>query len=71
MSYLISIKKSALKALSKIDVVQRQQLVDAIEKSKAIPYEAVLFALGIRYVGETVAKKLAKAFPTIEKRMNK
>ena len=37
MSYLISIKKSALKALSKIDIAQRQQLVDAIEKLKTNP----------------------------------
>ena len=37
MSYLISIKKSALKALSKIELAQRQQLVDAIEKLKTNP----------------------------------
>ena len=37
MSYSISIKKSALKALSKIDIAQRQQLVDAIEKLKTNP----------------------------------
>ena len=40
-----------------------------LEKSKEVPYERVLFGIGIRYVGETVAKKLAKAFPTIEKLM--
>ena len=37
MSYSISIKKSALKALSKIESAQRQQLVDAIEKLKTNP----------------------------------
>ncbi|WP_298393205.1 NAD-dependent DNA ligase LigA [Flavobacterium sp.] len=43
-----------------------ENLVNGIEKSKAIPFERVLFALGIRYVGETVAKKLAKHYKTIE-----
>ena len=40
--------------------------VQSILKSKEIPFESVLFALGIRYVGETVAKKLAKHFKTID-----
>jgi DNA ligase (NAD+) len=42
-------------------------LLESIEKSKtSIPYEKVLFALGIRFVGETVAQKLAQAFPNID-----
>lgn len=41
-------------------------LLESIEKSKSVPYERVLFALGIRFVGETVARKLAQAFPTID-----
>jgi DNA ligase (NAD+) len=41
-------------------------LIAAIEASKKIPFERVLFALGIRYVGETVAKKLARALGSIE-----
>jgi DNA ligase (NAD+) len=36
-----------------------------VSKSKEIPFESVLFALGIRFVGETVAKKLAKHYKTI------
>ena len=44
-----------------------ENLVNGIETSKQIPFERVLFALGIRYVGETVAKKLAKHFKSIEK----
>jgi len=36
------------------------------EKSKGVPFERVVFALGIRFVGETIAKKLAYAFKTIE-----
>ena len=41
-------------------------IISGIENSKAIPFERVLFALGIRYVGETVAKKLAAHFRNIE-----
>jgi DNA ligase (NAD+) len=43
-----------------------QNMVAGIEKSKEIPFEKVLFALGIRFVGETVAKKLAKHFKSID-----
>ncbi|MDJ0644445.1 MAG: NAD-dependent DNA ligase LigA [Flavobacteriaceae bacterium] len=42
-----------------------QNLVAGIEASKKIPFEKVLFALGIRYVGETVAKKLARHFKSM------
>jgi len=42
-------------------------IISGLEVSKTIPFERVLFALGIRFVGETVAKKLAKYFKTIEK----
>lgn len=41
-------------------------LVDGVKASTAIPFERVLFGLGIRYVGETVAKKLAKHYKTID-----
>ena len=43
-----------------------ENLVKGVEKSKTIPFENVLFALGIRFVGETVAKKLAKHYATID-----
>jgi len=43
-----------------------QNMVKGIQKSKEIPFEKVLFALGIRFVGETVAKKLAKHFKSID-----
>lgn len=42
-------------------------ILSSIENSKTIPFERVLFGLGIRHVGETVAKKLAKALTSIEK----
>lgn len=41
-------------------------LLKGLEESKKVPFEKVLFALGIRYVGETVAKKLAKHFKSID-----
>ncbi|MGB2300627.1 MAG: NAD-dependent DNA ligase LigA, partial [Flavobacteriaceae bacterium] len=41
-------------------------LVKGVQASKDVPFERVLFGLGIRYVGETVAKKLAKHYKSIE-----
>jgi len=43
-----------------------EKILAGIEDSKNVPFERVLFAIGIRYVGETVAKKLAKHFKSIE-----
>ncbi|MGZ9676085.1 NAD-dependent DNA ligase LigA [Flavobacterium sp. GNP001] len=43
-----------------------ENLVNGVEKSKSIPFERVLYALGIRFVGETVAKKLAKHYKSID-----
>lgn len=45
------------------------RLIRGIEASKEIPFERVLYGLGIRYVGETVAKKLARHFQTIDNLM--
>ncbi|MEM6268503.1 MAG: NAD-dependent DNA ligase LigA [Bacteroidota bacterium] len=46
-----------------------RNLVESIAASTEVPYPKVLFALGIRYVGETVAKKLAKQFQSIDELM--
>jgi DNA ligase (NAD+) len=43
-----------------------ENLVNGVENSKNIPFEHVLYALGIRFVGETVAKKLAKHYKNID-----
>lgn len=43
-----------------------KNLISSIHDSNQVPYTRVLFALGIRFVGETVAKKLAHAFPNID-----
>jgi len=47
-----------------------ENLVNGVQKSKEIPFERVLYAIGIRYVGETVAKKLAKHYKTIDALQN-
>lgn len=47
-----------------------KNIIESIEKSKEIPFERVLFGLGIRYVGKTVAEKLAQHFVTIERLIN-
>jgi DNA ligase (NAD+) len=46
------------------------QVIEGIAASKAIPFEQVLFALGIRHVGETVAKKIARAVGSIDRLMS-
>ncbi|MDR1809945.1 MAG: NAD-dependent DNA ligase LigA [Prevotella sp.] len=43
-----------------------KNLVESIRASVIVPYDRVLYALGIRYVGETVAKRLAAAFPDLD-----
>lgn len=47
-----------------------ENLINGIAASNAIPFERVLYALGIRYVGETVAKKIVKHYKTIDALMN-
>jgi DNA ligase (NAD+) len=46
-----------------------ENLINSIEASKSVPFERVLYAIGIRYVGETVAKKIAAHFTSIEELM--
>jgi DNA ligase (NAD+) len=46
-----------------------QQVVDGIAASRSIPFEQVLFAIGIRHVGETVAKKIARAVGSMDRLM--
>ena len=43
-----------------------ENLVKGVQNSKSVPFERVLYALGIRFVGETIAKKLAKHYKSIE-----
>ena len=63
---LYEIKISQLLPLERMAQKSAENIVKGIEKSKEVPFERVLFALGIRYVGETVAKKLAKHYKSID-----
>lgn len=53
-------------ALDTFKEKKSQNIIDGLKDSKQIPFERVLYAVGIRYVGETVAKKLAKHFKNID-----
>jgi len=66
---LYNLDYDAILGLERFGDKSAQNLIDSIEASKQVPFPRVLFALGIRYVGETVAKKLAEAFLSLEKLM--
>ena len=66
---LYELKIAQIIPLERMAEKSAQNIVEGIEKSKEIPFEKVLFALGIRFVGETVAKKLAKHFKSIDNLM--
>jgi DNA ligase (NAD+) len=66
---LYDLKVEQIIPLERMAEKSAQNMISGIEKSKEIPFEKVLFALGIRFVGETVAKKLAKHFKTIDNLM--
>ncbi|MAO09550.1 MAG: DNA ligase (NAD(+)) LigA [Flavobacteriaceae bacterium] len=63
---LYDLSKEDVLPLERMADKSAENLINGIEASKQIPFERVLFALGIRYVGETVAKKLAKHYKTID-----
>lgn len=63
---LYELKKEQIIPLERMADKSAENLINGIEKSKEVPFERVLYALGIRYVGETVAKKLAKHYKNIE-----
>ncbi|MFD2098370.1 NAD-dependent DNA ligase LigA [Flagellimonas iocasae] len=63
---LYTLTKEDVVPLERMAEKSAENLVNGVAASKAIPFERVLFALGIRYVGETVAKKLAKAYKNID-----
>ncbi len=67
---LYVLKKDDLLPLERMADKSAENLLQGIITSVQIPFERVLFALGIRYVGETVAKKLAKAYKDIDALMN-
>ena len=67
---LYELTKEQVIPLERMAEKSAENLVNGIEASKQIPFERVLYALGIRYVGETVAKKLAKHYKSIQALMN-
>ncbi|MEN3322449.1 NAD-dependent DNA ligase LigA [Mariniflexile soesokkakense] len=65
-SDLYGLTKEQVIPLERMAEKSADNLIQGIEQSKNIPFERVLYALGIRYVGETVAKKLAKHYKSID-----
>lgn len=65
-SDLYELREAQVVPLERMAEKSAQNLVAGIELSKSIPFERVLYALGIRYVGETVAKKLARHYKSID-----
>ncbi|OUR95110.1 DNA ligase (NAD(+)) LigA [Flavobacteriales bacterium 34_180_T64] len=65
-SDLYELSKDRVLPLERMAEKSAENLISGIEASKQIPFERVLFALGIRYVGETVAKKLVKHYKSID-----
>lgn len=63
---LYTLQTADICRLERMGEKSAENIIQGIERSKEVPYERVLFALGIRFVGETVAKKVAKAFRSIE-----
>ncbi|WP_288861866.1 NAD-dependent DNA ligase LigA [uncultured Bacteroides sp.] len=67
---LYQLKTDNIKNLERMGEKSAENIVNGIAASKEVPFERVLFALGIRFVGETVAKKIAKSFTDIEELEN-
>ena len=67
---IYDLRKEQITNLDRMGEKSANNLMDGIEKSKTVPFEKVLFAIGIRYVGDTVAKKIATHFKTIDAIIN-
>ena len=63
---LYTLKTSDIINLERMGEKSAENIIKGIEQSKEVPFERVLFALGIRFVGETVAKKVAKSFKSMD-----
>ena len=66
VSDLYKLRVEDLKGRERMGLKTAENIISGIAASRAVPFERVLFALGIRFVGETVAKKLARAFGSID-----
>ena len=63
---LYDLKESDLSGLEGFGQKSAQRIIEGINASKQVPWERVLFALGIRMVGETTAKKIARRFRSLQ-----
>ena len=63
---LYELQKEQIIPLERMAEKSAENLINGVQNSKNVPFERVLYALGIRYVGETVAKKLAKHYKNID-----
>ena len=63
---LYTLQAADICRLNRMGEKSAENIIQGVEKSKTVPYERVIFALGIRFVGETVAKKVARAFRSID-----
>ena len=67
---LYLLKASDISPLERMGEKSAYNIIKSIDASRSVPFERVLFALGIRFVGETVAKRLAKALGSIDELEN-
>ena len=68
--YLLHEKSEELKQMERFGQKSITNMLNGIEASKQMPFEKVMFGLGIRYVGETVARKIAAHFKNIDSLIN-
>ncbi len=64
---LYGLQENDIASLERLGDKSARNIIEAIASSRNVPFERVLFALGIRFVGETVAKKLANAFGSVDR----
>jgi DNA ligase (NAD+) len=67
---LYDLKKEQIVPLERLGEKSAENIIKSIEQSKEVPFSRVLFAIGIRFVGETVAKTLSGRFRSIEQLKN-
>ena len=67
---LYTLTTNDIKELDRMGEKSAENIIRSIEQSKQVPFERAIFALGIRFVGETVAKKIARSFKDIEELEN-
>ena len=66
VSDLYKLRVEDIRGLDRMGLKTAENIIKSIDASRGVPFERVLFALGIRFVGETVAKTLARSFTDID-----